>query len=50
MNIIGKYVAKINEVLINSELLEDYIRKNYPKFKIISSTTKGLNQNQLNKF
>jgi collagenase-like PrtC family protease len=31
-----------NEVLVNSELLEDFIRTNYPNNKIISSTTKCL--------
>jgi collagenase-like PrtC family protease len=31
-----------NEVLVNSQLLEDFIRTNYPDFKIISSTTKCL--------
>jgi collagenase-like PrtC family protease len=31
-----------NEVLVNSDLLEDFIRLNYPSFKIISSTTKCL--------
>ena len=33
----------INEVLVNSPILEDYIRKGYPKYKLISSTTKCLN-------
>jgi collagenase-like PrtC family protease len=31
-----------NEVLVNSDLLEDFIRINYPDYKIISSTTKCL--------
>jgi collagenase-like PrtC family protease len=31
-----------NEVLVNSELLEDFIRANYPGYRIISSTTKCL--------
>ena len=31
-----------NEVLVNSTLLEEYIRKNWPNYKIISSTTKCL--------
>lgn len=30
----------MNEVLVNSPVLEDYLRKNYPGFKYISSTTK----------
>lgn len=33
-----------NEVVVNSSLLEQYIRENYPKYKIISSTTKRLNK------
>lgn len=32
----------MNEVIVNSPLLEDYIREQYPKYKIISSTTKCL--------
>lgn len=32
----------MNEVLVNSPVVEDYVRKNYPNFKIISSTTKCL--------
>lgn len=32
-----------NEVLVNSPILEEYIRKNYPGYKLISSTTKCLN-------
>lgn len=31
-----------NEVLVNSPALEEYLRKNYPNFKYISSTTKCL--------
>ena len=31
-----------NEIVINSPLLEDYIRENYPKYKLVSSTTKRL--------
>lgn len=30
----------MNEVLVNSPVLEDYLRRNYPDFKYISSTTK----------
>lgn len=33
-----------NEVLVNSPALEAYIRKNYPAYKIISSTTKCLSK------
>lgn len=29
-----------NEVLVNSEVLEDFIRRMYPEYKILSSTTK----------
>ncbi len=32
----------MNEVLVNSPILEEYVRKNYPNFKLISSTTKCL--------
>lgn len=32
----------MNDIIINSELLEDYLRKNYPNFKYISSVTKCL--------
>jgi len=31
-----------NQVLVNRPVLEDYIRKNYPGYKIISSTTKRI--------
>lgn len=31
-----------HEILCNSPILEDYLRKNYPDFKFISSTTKRL--------
>ncbi len=31
-----------NEILVNSPLLEDYLRKNYPGFALISSTTKQI--------
>lgn len=32
----------MNEVLVNSPILEEYLRDNYPNFKYISSTTKCL--------
>lgn len=32
----------MNQVLVNSPALEDYIRENYPKYKVISSTTKRI--------
>ena len=32
----------MNQVLVNSEVLENYIRKEYPDFKLISSTTKRI--------
>lgn len=32
----------MNQVLVNREILEDYIRREYPNFKIISSTTKRM--------
>lgn len=31
-----------NEVLVNTQVMEDYVREHYPNFKIISSTTKCL--------
>lgn len=31
-----------NQVLVNKKVLEDYIRREYPKYKIISSTTKRI--------
>lgn len=44
----------INQVLCNSEVLEEYIRSNYPSYKLISSTTKRIKtleglQNELDK-
>lgn len=32
----------INQVLCNSQVLEDYLRKKYPNYKFISSTTKRI--------
>lgn len=32
----------MNQVLVNKPVLEEYIRKEYPRFKIISSTTKRI--------
>ena len=32
----------MNEVLVNTQVMEDYVRTNYPNYKIISSTTKCL--------
>ena len=32
----------MNEIVINSPILEEYLRKNYPNYKFISSTTKCL--------
>lgn len=32
----------MNQVLVNTPILEDYIKKNYPNFKMISSTTKRI--------
>ncbi len=36
----------LNEVIVNSPLLEDYIRKNYPKYKLTSSTCKRLDDGE----
>ena len=32
-----------NEIVLNSNLLENYIRENYPNYKLIASTTKCSN-------
>lgn len=32
----------MNQVLVNSRVLEDYIRENYPDYKVLSSTTKRI--------
>ncbi len=32
----------LNQVLVNSQVLEDYIRREYPRFPLISSTTKRI--------
>lgn len=32
----------MNQVLVNSPVLEDYIRENYPDYKVLSSTTKRI--------
>ncbi len=37
----------LNEVIVVSPLLEDYIRKNYPSYKLTSSTCKRLNTIEL---
>lgn len=31
-----------NEILVNTQIIEDYVRKTYPSYKILSSTTKCL--------
>ena len=36
----------MNEIVVNSLVLEDYLRKTYPKYKYISSTTKCLTNKQ----
>ena len=33
-----------NEIVLNSEILEDYLNTNYPNYKLIASTTKCSNQ------
>lgn len=40
--IMSKANNGMNEVIVNSPLLEDYLRKNYPNFKYILSTTSCL--------
>ena len=38
----------LNEIIVNKQCLEDYIRKNYPKYPLISSTVKQIeNRDQL---
>lgn len=37
----------MNEVVINSDILKEYIKKNYPKYTFISSTTKCLDKEAL---
>lgn len=37
---------KGNEVLVNSPILEQYIRENYPSYQLISSTTKCLTKKE----
>lgn len=37
----------LNEVVINNETFEKYVREHYPKYQFISSTTKCLNTPQL---
>ena len=37
----------LNEAIIASPILEDYLRRNYPKFKLTSSTCKRLNTEEL---
>lgn len=32
----------MNQVLVNTQVLEDYVRREYPDFKLISSTTKRI--------
>lgn len=48
-----EYHKKGNSVVISSDILKEYIRNNYPNYKIISSVTKVLNKkevvNELNK-
>ena len=37
---------EMNEIVVNSPVLEEYLRKTYPKYKFISSTTKCLTNKQ----
>ena len=42
-NLVTEYCENdLNEIVVNSPLLEDYLRNKYPKYKFISSTTKCL--------
>ena len=38
---------ELNEIVVNSSLLENYLRDKYPKYKFISSTTKCLKDKDL---
>lgn len=42
--ILSNCYSSQNEIVVNSPLLEEYIRKNYSQYKIISSTTKRLSE------
>lgn len=42
-NLLKKFYWGNNSIIINSPVLEKYIRENYPRYNIISSTTKCLN-------
>lgn len=44
--ILEKFNNGINEIVLNSEILEEYIKKHYSNYKLISSTTKCSKQNQ----
>lgn len=37
----------LNQVLVNTPVLEEYIRKEYPSYKLISSTTKRITDKEL---
>jgi hypothetical protein len=37
-----KFVKPLNAIVINSPILEKYIRQNYPQYKMISSVTKAI--------
>ena len=41
-NLAKSFENGVNEVLVNNDLMENYIRTNYPKYPIISSTTKRI--------
>lgn len=47
MNLVMKLCEDDGEVVVNSLILENYIRENYPGYRIISSTTKRLNSIEL---
>ena len=37
---------ELNEIVVNSNILEEYLRENYPQYKYISSTTKCLSNKE----
>lgn len=47
-NLVTEYCEnELNEIVVNSQVLEDYLRDRFPKYKFISSTTKCLKDKNL---
>ena len=47
--IVSQFENGINEIVVNSPILEEYLRNNYPNYTFISSTTKCLSLQDLKK-